>query len=694
MQKNYPSYYMPYKDEEPEETDSDDTGSETSLENTAGPDFPTFQRQLQFQQTESQGEYEPLNKPYLPVFYIKNQTYPQTSLLALRSNNRDTSTYPFPVYFSMKTPRVYKNISKIKCVQIIFPDITRGVLGESPHATSSIVDLLSTTTAKYNLSTTIGLYAGCVDQTSATHSFSINENVDISGQSVNNIVSIEHRDTYDTKGLINRLNEASNNTPPFNLISYTDFSNNFATTCSITSLFNQPGLYFYDSLCKSYKKSPTQDDIITTYYPSIYSTFDTYTQNDLLVAYYYPPLREAVINPIHRQFIDISGSTLPNSDALLPAVVNTFQGYSNNILYNLCSTNRVFLDKYRDKYTFKYNLLNEYTWDYDCNRDRIKLNICKLHSTICADIDDASAFWNSEISTSHITINAAIFNTTSTIYGKYGNIIPNIYYDSSSVSLNCDSATGPITLNMYGGDNQHVFRQTSPFLPPNSTCINIANIIAGNYASLQQNFMNTLTLQMGFPLSTVSVSFQASAPCPPFPRHDLFLQLNTEKTMNRMDVIADDEKKVNSTDNVINYLQQSTINSLTVVPPFTTVDYSLQTIVSVPFSTINYNTTISQGETNIVLGKLVFSDDYPYVCKTFSQTFIQNPVLFQPSLGKLDRISFNFLLDEGLVPIASILPSYAQIDNWRGVFQVDEQIPFVKPTHVPNVPLSERKPPT
>ena len=670
MEKNYPSYYMPYQDNESEPSD---TESETSEKNASGPDFPTFQRQLQYQKSEQQGVYEPLNAPILPTYYINNQTQSQTSLLALRSHDRDITSYPFPVNFSLKPPRIYKDISQIKCVQLIFPNILRGVLGEPMHVNSSITSAISTTKSQTNISTAISLYAGCVDQASATHSFSISENVIINGRNINNLVSIPPQESYNTEGLVSKLNQATNNTPPFNIISFQDFSNNFANTCSITSLFNEPGMYSYNSLCDSYTPNPTKNNIINNYYPNAYTSFISSSgpnTSTTLVAYYYPVLKEAVIHPRDREFIDFSG-ILTNSSELLSSVVHTFQGYDNNILFNLCSTNQSFLSTYRDKYTFKYNLINQYDWNYDCNKDRISLDVCKLHPSICNDVERQRQYWNSISATPY----GALASTNSTIYGKYGTIIPNSFFNIST-SLNC-SATGPVTLNMNGGGNYHVFQQSSPFLSPDSSCITISNIVSGNYGSLPQSFINTLSLQMGFPMSTIPVYLQTSGGSPPFPRHDLFLQLNTEKAMNRMDVISEAEEKINSPETVINYLQQSTINNS-------------QTLVNVPFSTINYSTSISHGETNAVLGKIMFSDKC-CPCKTFSQSFVQNPVFFKPYLGKLDKINFNILLDDGLDPVSDFLPNFVKLENWRGVFQVEEQIPSVKLSHIPNVPLLERK---
>jgi hypothetical protein len=60
-----------------------------------------------------------------------------------------------------------------------------------------------------------------------------------------------------------------------------------------------------------------------------------------------------------------------------------------------------------------------------------------------------------------------------------------------------------------------------------------------------------------------------------------------------------------------------------------------------------------------------------------SQTCIQNPILFQNTLGKLDKLSFKiFLDDEALTPMWLFYPFTLQSNEWSATFQIDEEIGF------------------
>ena len=60
------------------------------------------------------------------LVYLNPPKTTQTSLFSIKSINRDTTVYPSPFNFSLKTPRVYKNVTKVQLVQISFPNNVQG----------------------------------------------------------------------------------------------------------------------------------------------------------------------------------------------------------------------------------------------------------------------------------------------------------------------------------------------------------------------------------------------------------------------------------------------------------------------------------------------------------------------------------------------------------------------------------------
>ena len=60
-----------------------------------------------------------------------------------------------------------------------------------------------------------------------------------------------------------------------------------------------------------------------------------------------------------------------------------------------------------------------------------------------------------------------------------------------------------------------------------------------------------------------------------------------------------------------------------------------------------------------------------------SQTLIQNPSIFENTLGKLDKLNIKIYYDDdNLTPAWQYLPFTLDINEWNATFQVDEEIGF------------------
>jgi hypothetical protein len=58
-----------------------------------------------------------------------------------------------------------------------------------------------------------------------------------------------------------------------------------------------------------------------------------------------------------------------------------------------------------------------------------------------------------------------------------------------------------------------------------------------------------------------------------------------------------------------------------------------------------------------------------------TQTCVQNPILFENYLGKLDKLSFSIFADDDyLTPMWRLVPFPLQYQEWTATFQIDEQI--------------------
>ena len=76
-----------------------------------------------------------------------------------------------------------------------------------------------------------------------------------------------------------------------------------------------------------------------------------------------------------------------------------------------------------------------------------------------------------------------------------------------------------------------------------------------------------------------------------------------------------------------------------------------------------------------------------------SETAIQNPILFETPLGKLDKLELKIYADDGsLTPLWLFLPFDIGINEWTATFQIDEEIAFANRDigfsgNIPTVPI-------
>ena len=425
MQYDHPSYYRPYSPGHNANTpDSSDDDSIDTSDSDDSPEFNTSNRQIMFQRDatiSAYATYQQTSYTSSPL-YFNNPTKKQTTLLSIRSKDRNVTTFPTSSYFTLNTPRIYKDISQIQCVQITYPNFINWIfdLNIYTEAISSYISKSFSTTGSV-----ISSGACCMNLAIAGNSFSINEyvlNTANTDYYVTHVISIP-QGGYTPIQLVAELNRRTNTIPPFNLISYVDFRNAFYATNDISFLFNEGGLYLYNTLSGTFTINPTKDTIISNYYPLSYKKYGMVpTERDIFVAYYYPALKESIINLKDRQFLNYATYTQGQA---ISSVILTFQGISSQVYFDLCSSNVSYLDKIRRKYTFEYNLLNQYDWNYNPTADRIGLNVVYLNQSIRNDIEkQRMCKFNQALS--YAGISASQFSYLNTLAAQNGAVVTDL----------------------------------------------------------------------------------------------------------------------------------------------------------------------------------------------------------------------------------------------------------------------------
>lgn len=428
-------YYRPYSNEYDEyqsenssgsESDSDsDSSTSSSYENTiargaddpryaiiraAGPSLTTPNEQLYYQkgsQMENMGyaynDWSPTitnttaHKDTISTFFPSAKSS-MTTLFSIDSANRDINAYPHSTYFTLKTPRTYKNITQIQITNINFPYF----LNQTVDASSVFTDVANWVSSNYGIS--YSNCAACVGQvglggpTSSLIGGSFSEYGRISPTTQTHpLVHTFTLSAGDYTGplLASELNKQMNLTPPFNIISYADHRNIFQTTRTVDHLFNKGGKWYYSISTKSYIQNASRECIRDDYIPQVMLADPTNpTEREIFVAYFYPVLKRAFSTFFDDKFLDFGSYTTEE----VKQRVMIFEGLSSPLYYEITYTNRETLKSMRRSSTFEYAPIHDYVWKFNPNLAKLSVQHTDLHPSLKDDIQmSASRFQYQEM---------------------------------------------------------------------------------------------------------------------------------------------------------------------------------------------------------------------------------------------------------------------------------------------------------
>jgi len=310
-----------------------------------------------------------------------------TSIINLDSTNRDKRPFPQPTNLELRLPRTYKDIQNFQIVQI---------------------KLLSAfyyfREAKQNLKISINEQSRYLDAAG-------NVVLGTAEPKILNIVTKSIRTgTYDINSLINELITQLNNAPIFYdfVNGFDQFVPLFASSGDFSVGFNLPGDYYYDSVINEYIANPTIEQIVSKYFESRYAGLTSYTIDNIKIAYYYPVLKEALLdNNYSGPTIDFSNTDL---NLLLPdetpytRCVFFFQGINDIYVLSVIQLNISTLNAYRIKHTFRYNLVNKYNVFYSTYNNNISITTPSLNTSLVNLLNTKqSQYFNTELYNYNIT---------------------------------------------------------------------------------------------------------------------------------------------------------------------------------------------------------------------------------------------------------------------------------------------------
>jgi hypothetical protein len=409
-------FYAPYETESDVESEeaasesgeslsSDETGFSDSaarllddpryaIIRAAGPNLNTVNDQLAFSKGNMGAAYsnELVNPKGFPKSVVTSPLYKNpkkqivSSLFSFKSENRDINVYPLSTSFTLKTPRVYKNITQVQLVQISIVNPVSAV----PDV-SSVADVVARYIARQfdlsesecracpNLSGVTGISLSELGRTNPVH------------PSATLVHGIPVRSgTYDPVSLISELDQQTNKTPPFTTVSYSEHRRLFQSTKQVGHLFNEPGRWIHNKLANTFSVTNNKADLINAYLPDL-TLLDSHqpSERETFVAYFYPVLREAFLNPFDFKFLDLNGVS---ERSAIHQVLLQYQGLNSPFYYTLCQLNLSHLQSLRRSYTFEYSPINDYEWAYNPLTQKINVTHTHLHKSIQADLAKRYAY--------------------------------------------------------------------------------------------------------------------------------------------------------------------------------------------------------------------------------------------------------------------------------------------------------------
>ena len=312
MSRQLPQYYRPYESDENEDFDSDDSLESDDSEESedietlrrndpryailkmAGPPLHKNNNQVNYANKQQLGSpYDPLTN----VTSLEDHVYLdppktiRTTLISIKSINRDKSLFPTPYQFQLKLPRTYKNVTKFQLVQLSFPNNNTNNVSQMTLINSTVLtNLISRGVPSSCISDCVGLLQ-CATPANAV---ALVEDGRLNDQGDPLLVALSVADgSYEDAELAREITFKANCTPPFNLISYDAFRDVFMNTRDILCLFNEPGDGFYSKTNNKRFGAHYKTDIMNTYYSQYQVDIHPFITDKIAFnAYYFPVLKE------------------------------------------------------------------------------------------------------------------------------------------------------------------------------------------------------------------------------------------------------------------------------------------------------------------------------------------------------------------------------------------------------------------
>lgn len=404
MSRPLPQYYRPYESDENEDFDSDDSLESVDSEDSendpmtlrendpryailklAGPALHKNNNQIQYANKQHLGSpYDPMTNitSLEDHVYLDPPKTIKTTLISIKSINRDKSLFPTPYQFQLKLPRTYKNVTKFQLVQLSFPNNNTNNVSQMTLINSTVLtNLISLGVPSSCISDCVGL----LQCTTPANAVALVEEGRINNHGDPLLVTLPVADgSYEDAELAREITFKANCTPPFNLITHESFRDIFMNTRDILCLFNEPGDGFYSKTNNKRYGTHSKMDIMNTYYSQYQvDIHPIITEKIAFNAYYFPVLKELLATQMGQPFLVLQGVTFTE---VYSRVMGIFEGLDSDFYYTICQANKGTLDSYRRYHTFEFRNVNRYIVSHNSKESRYHILHDSLHTSILKDI--------------------------------------------------------------------------------------------------------------------------------------------------------------------------------------------------------------------------------------------------------------------------------------------------------------------
>lgn len=790
MSHALPHYYRPYESDENEDFDSDDSLESDNSEDSDDSDDPMVRREQDpryailklagptLHKNNNQIHYatkQQLGSPYDPLtnvtsfedhVYLDPPKTIKTTLVSIKSINRDKSLFPTPYQFQLKLPRTYKNVTKFQLVQLSFPNNNTNNVSQMALINSTVVTNL---VSRGVPSTCISDCVGLLQCTTPANSIALVEDGRVNQQGDPLLITLTVGDgSYEDADLAREITFKANCTPPFNLLTYEAFREIFMNTRDILCLFNEPGDGFYSKTNNKRYGVHHKTDIMNTYYSQYQvDIHPVITEKIAFNAYYFPVLKELLATQMGQPFLLLpDGMTFSQVSS---RVMGIFEGLDSEFYYTLCQQNKGTLDSYRRYHTFQFRNVNRYIISHNAKESRYHILHDSLHTSILKDIQSRhQTILQQQLMLRDLNIHsfrsleteakqfAAVYrhleSNLSTVFGHSffvsgysyhgGEFHSTVESTFSAEALHQDpdfttlfsytSSIGGIYGNYTGcrmsfqGFADYHSTLSSYYHIVNSTNVTLSTVygavdqdyhryVSTKYHSILPARMiqsKSYTLQQGLPVSFLrgeSAYIPGDSAIPSAAAADGSMTLPVIPTANLLTY------NTSTCQGICCSTVRSILNSWysSLPPSFVTrtTQYRLGLVNPTPYAPSSFNmvSTIlamtSTGNLNYLMQindeqgfnnmDITMPENYrmsngttgqvKLICAKIlmgqpgdtsgSQTVIQNPSIFENTLGKLDRLDIKIYYDDqDITPAWQYQPFFMDLSEWNATFQIDEEV--------------------